>query len=287
MIDLGQYSTIRQAAEPDRTQLGRLLGRKSTVHRHLDWMSPLDWLGRQPFYLLEDHDGTFLAALACPADEAGLVWLRLFASLPGFPLNQAWDRLWTAARDWLGAHQPGSAVNALAIRPEMEILLQRGGFQEISRVVALQWEIQDARWPSVRENLVVRDMTPEDIPTITRLDQAAFQPLWQHTPAQLQAAYREAFSSTVVLLNAEIAGYQISTVNPQGGHLARLAVDPGLQGQGLGIRLLDDLLDRFSQAGIVAVSVNTQGDNQHSLRLYAKFGFRREDEVYPVLQYSA
>jgi [ribosomal protein S18]-alanine N-acetyltransferase len=286
MIDLGQYSTARQALDTDRYQLKRLLGRKSIIHRHLDWNSPEAWLGKQPFFVLEDNDGSLLAALACPGDEAGLIWLRLFAVLPGFSINRAWKRLWSPVKDWLMEHQPGSEVNSLALRPEMKRILRGNKFKEISQVVSLYWEVASARWPNTRNDLRVREMTPEDLPDVQRIDHSAFQPLWQNSPTQLSAAFTEAFYATVVEENEAVQGYQISTTNPQGGHLARLAVHPGAQGQGLGIKILEDVLEHLSQIGIVEVSVNTQQDNLNSLELYKKFGFEQVDEIYPVLRYS-
>lgn len=285
MVDLGQYSTIRQARKSDEYQLKRLLQRKATLHRHLGWHHSLFWLGKQPFFVQEDTDGTILSALACPADDAGLIWLRLFAVLPGYPVQRAWQRLWEPARDWLAAHGSGSEVNTLATNPELESILTRSGFSEISRVVSLSWDVTSASWPSVREDPIIREMTLEDISEVSRIDQAAFQPLWQNTPDQLRAALGEAFYASIVLVDGLVRGYQISTLNPQGGHLARLAVEPGMQGQGLGVRLLDDLLERLTAEGIVEVSVNTQMDNHSSLALYRKFGFLIQEDSYPVLRY--
>jgi ribosomal protein S18 acetylase RimI-like enzyme len=129
-------------------------------------------------------------------------------------------------------------------------------------------------------------MEPDDISRCYQIDRAAFKPIWRNTVTQLQAAYQEASYASVIRVEGIVRGYQISTTNPQGGHLARLAVDPAFHKQGLGSQLLADLLNRFFEAGILDVSVNTQADNQASLDLYNRFGFVELPEIYPVFQYQ-
>lgn len=281
----GRNLILRQADEADELQLLKLLQRKSFIHRHLDWHSPLSWLGKQPYYIQELGDGQVLAALACPADSAGLIWLRLFAAAPGHSPRQAWQALWPAARDWLSENQPAAEVNSLAISHQMEELLSQAGFREASQVVSLVWDVSSARWPDSSQAIKIREMTPADLPQVLAIDLAAFEPLWRNTLDELQAAFSVSSYAAVALVEGQVAGYQISTTNPQGGHLARLAVGPELQGKGIGVRILDDLLETFTREGIVEVSVNTQRDNQRSLTLYRKFGFRLIEGSYPVLAY--
>jgi [ribosomal protein S18]-alanine N-acetyltransferase len=283
MNSFGRDPILRQADRADEFQLRRLLQRKSFVHRHLDWHPPLYWLGKQPFYLQELEEGGLLSALACPPDSSGLIWLRLFAAAPGFPLQRAWKDLWPAARAWLREHQPGAEIHSLAVNQELEDILKKADFQQISQVVSLVWDVNTARWPATRNDVVIRRMTPADLPRIAEIDRAAFQPLWRNTLDELQSALSVSFFATVGLIADQVRGYQISTANPQGGHLARLAVDPANQGEGIAIKILDDLLDSATQRGMVEVSVNTQRENQRSLALYQKFGFTLLEGAYPVL----
>jgi ribosomal-protein-alanine N-acetyltransferase len=168
----------------------------------------------------------------------------------------------------------------------MENLLIASDFEEINRVVSLVWEVSTARWPKVSQEFEMRRMRSEDISRCYQIDRKAFKPIWRNTITQLQTAYDQAFYASVISVEGVVCGYQISTTNPQGGHLARLAVDPAYQKKGLGSILLSKLLDRFFAAGILDVSVNTQADNQQSLDLYHKFGFVELPETYPVFQYN-
>jgi ribosomal protein S18 acetylase RimI-like enzyme len=277
--------TVRPAITSDIVPLTKLIQRKSFVHRHLGWGSPLDWLGFQPYLVLEEKSN-ILAALACPPDEDGITWLQLFAAAPGFSTFRAWNKLWPQAKRVLKSLKDVRTVNSLAIRPEMDRLLQKAGFLELYQVVVLVWDISRASWPQLKTNASVRLMHQDDLRNVYNVDQRAFNEIWRNSLSQLEAAYREAFSATVIELDGLVLGYQISTVNSKGGHLARLAVNPLYQSRGLGTMLVADLLDRFQDQGIVQVTVNTQSVNIASLDLYRKFGFRLRDDRYPVRQFS-
>jgi ribosomal-protein-alanine N-acetyltransferase len=277
--------TIRPAGGGDREALTKLLQRKSFVHRHLGWGTALDWIGSQPFLVLE-KDSEILAALACPPDEDGITWLQLFTAAPGISIYRAWNRLWPQAKKVLGNTGSVRTVNSLVIQPEMDRLLAKAHFSEIYQVVVLIWENTRAVWPHLNDQLSARTMTQQDLPRVYQIDQSAFELIWRNSLSQLGMAFQEAFSATVLELDGSVQGYQISTHNPQGGHLARLAVNPAYQTRGLGTALVSDLLDRFQDRGILEVTVNTQSENQSSLELYKKFGFSLQNERYPVRQYT-
>ncbi len=277
--------TVRPADTGDLAALTKLIQRKSFVHHHLGWGSPLDWLGFQPFLVLEEKSN-ILAALACPPDEDGITWLRLFATAPGFSTFRAWNELWPHAKRTLKSFKNVKTVNSLVIRPEMEVLLKKAGFLEIYQVVVLVWDISRASWPQLNKNITIRLMEQDDLKRIYEVDQIAFDKIWRNSLSQLEAAFGEAFSATVIEVDGIVGGYQISIATSQGGHLARLAVNPEYQSRGIGTSLVADLLDRFQDQGIVEVSVNTQSVNQSSLDLYRKFGFRLLDDRYSVRQYS-
>jgi len=285
MLNVWHDLTVRKADPSDRPALIQLLQRKSFIHRHLGWESPLDWLENDPFYLLQAEQG-IVAALACPPDEDQITWLRLFAVRPGFPVEEAWNTLWPVVNSSMKEIYPGVLINSLVMNNKMEKILDKTGFEEVYQVVVLVWEIARAKWPESRSGLVVREMLPEDFQQVYEIDLSAFGLIWRNSMSQQQAAYQEAFSARVIEIEGRVAAYQISTTNRQGGHLARLAVDPEHQNQGLATLLIEDILMTFQEQGIVEVTVNTQSDNFASLELYNKFGFKRLNETYPVLQYK-
>ena len=129
-------------------------------------------------------------------------------------------------------------------------------------------------------------MRPDDLPGVAELDAAAFMPLWQNPLDALEKALPQATSATVVEDAQGLVGYQISTANPFGAHLARLAVRSDAQRNGLGSLIVTDLIRRLKDKGIARLTVNTQSDNLASLALYKKMGFALTGEKFPVYCFS-
>jgi ribosomal-protein-alanine N-acetyltransferase len=127
-------------------------------------------------------------------------------------------------------------------------------------------------------------MNYDDLVLINKLDQRAFDPIWQQSLDMLETAFQQSAIATVAEIPEGIIGYQISTAGSEGGHLARLAVHPQVRGQGVGYALARDMLIQFHRRGALRVTVNTQINNDASLALYKKVGFRPTGEVYPVYE---
>ncbi len=73
---------IRPATTEDQNALSGLLNFHGAIHRHLDWKPTMDWLGKQPFWLMES-DHHLLGALAIPPDPPHVAWVRLFVTRLG------------------------------------------------------------------------------------------------------------------------------------------------------------------------------------------------------------
>src|SRR4030065_225651 len=91
---------IRTAQSYDRSRLANLIHFGSHIHQHLDWKSPLDWITKQP-YLIMERDGGLFAALACPPELPDITWIRLFAVSSNFSVDRAWKSLWNATTEEL------------------------------------------------------------------------------------------------------------------------------------------------------------------------------------------
>ena len=127
-------------------------------------------------------------------------------------------------------------------------------------------------------------METDDLPMVENIDRNAFNPLWQNSLAELTKAYHQTGISTVAIKNESIVGYQISTSMTIFGHLARLAVLPTFQRQGIAFMLVHDLLRQFKNRGFWRVTVNTQSNNTPSLKLYEIFNFTKTTEEIPVFE---
>ncbi|MEW5870224.1 MAG: GNAT family N-acetyltransferase [Chloroflexota bacterium] len=277
---------VRNARLEDQQKLAYLVHFDAYVHRHLDYRPPLDWLGSRPFALAEEN-GKLIAALACPPDPPRVAWIRLFAAGYAASVEAAWQALWEESYAQLLDMPKVSWAAAIPLHPWFKQLLDQTGFVETHRIIMLAWEQQSlppAEKPLPR--LILRPMTLDDLPRVEQIDVASFVPVWQNSLACLEFAFRQAAIATVAELEDRLVGYQISTPTHLGGHLARLAVLPEMQGYGIGYSLVHDLLEQFVRRGARLVSVNTQKNNLASQALYYKFGFALTGEEYPIYQFD-
>jgi ribosomal protein S18 acetylase RimI-like enzyme len=270
---------IRQANDQDRQQLASLVHFSPWVHRHLDWRPPLDWIGYEP-YLLAERDGQLLAALTCPPDPPEVAWIRLFAISSEFSIEEAWNILWPVIQEYLSE----TIIAALPFQSWFSNQLRISQFDYTHEVALLLWENQALPPKSIVPGCILRMMNYDDLSLIKDLDAKAFGPIWQQSFDMLEIAFQQAAIATVADTSEGIIGYQISTAGSGGGHMARLAVHPQACGQGIGYALARDMLVQFQRRGSLRVTVNTQIDNDASMALYKKAGFRLTGEVYPVYQ---
>ena len=273
---------LRPAVPSDHRQLTNLMHFSPYVHRHLDWRYPLDWIGASPFFVLE-NDGQISAALACIPDPPKVAWLRLFISSGRISLEEAWSRLWSAVQRDLGPDDHLVRA-AIILQDWLPDLLKSSGFITRQSIVMLERDGDIHLDASLPVGYVLRSMQPADLPAVAQVDAAAFEPLWQNSLASIQLAFPQAVFPTVIDRGGKVVGYQISTRNPLGAHLARLAVEPSLQGQGLGRALVADLIQQTGRHGMARLTVNTQSDNFTSLALYSNIGFHETGERFPVYQ---
>ncbi len=256
----------------------RLLEDAPFRHEHLDWIHALDLIEQPPFLVAETGGGV-VACLACPPDVPGSAWLRLFLVGRRTRPSQAWAALWEAASRLL-AESGVTQAAALPVRERLVPLIVDSGFRCSDEVVFLVWEGPPPAPAAAAAE--VRGLAPADLDAVVAVDHQAFVPLWQLSERSLQRALDQSAVATVALVDGTIVGYQICTGSGLGAHLARLAVDPRYQRQGVARLLVTDALRQLHRRGFDRTTVNTQESNQPSLALYAQLGFRRTGQDYPV-----
>jgi ribosomal protein S18 acetylase RimI-like enzyme len=276
----------RAAVPNDRRKLESLLRDTHQSHNHLDWNPPYDWLGKHPFQLAFMGEA-LIGAFAAPPDLPGVAWIRLAAVADGYPPNDVLDTLWSASQDAF-YELTTRHVNCMVMEQWMLSYLERWGFSPLTKVVVLK-RIHGAALPAPTpfstQTVEIRPARATDLNAITSVDNAAFEAPWQYSRAVIQQAISQCSRATVAVLNDQIAGYEISSGGRHGGHLARLAVMPGLQGRGVGRLLVRRMIEHFERKGALAVTVNTQMDNAASLAVYRAAGFELTNETYAVWQY--
>jgi ribosomal protein S18 acetylase RimI-like enzyme len=280
----GVEKKLRPAVFTDQRAIANLMHFSQQVHRHLDWRNPLDWIGSSPYYILEDQEG-LLAALGCPPDPPKVAWIRLFVNSGKISAQESWQILWEKARkELMGKGE--IVVAAIVLQEWSEDLFRGNEFSSHQSIVMLEREGRTLARSDLQTNVTIRAMMPYDLPAVAEVDAAAFDLLWQNSLPALKFAYPQAVIATVAEEYQKIIGYQLSTRNPYGIHLARLAVQPSVQGKGVGYSLVADLIQQADRRGLTRLTVNTQSDNSNSLALYQHLGFKETGERYPVYQYQ-
>lgn len=274
---------IEQAKSQDVQQLANLIHFDSFVHRHLDYRPPLDWVGDYPFNVLVENE-KIQAALACPPDPPHVAWIRLFAAAHHIQVTRAWDQLWQTSMSQLRLKNEVKWVAAIPLQTWFTKLLIKEKFELTHDILMLSWDGAALPAPTKQSSIHIRPMTLDDIDKVTQIDSDSFSPLWQISNEYLRIAYYQANIATVAEFEGKVSGFQISTATSVGGHLARLAVSPNLQGRGIAYALLHDLVHQFKRRGALSITVNTQENNHASLSLYKKAGFVFTGEKYPVYE---
>ena len=274
---------LRPASLADNTMIANLLYFEPHVHRHLDWRGPLEWLGVPEYWVLE-QEGVISAALACPPDPEGVSWLRLFTHSSEIAEEVAWKMLWENVQKNIKGR--GLTVASITTADWLIRLLTESGFDQNQQIVVLEHEFSDYEHRSTPANVVLRTMEDRDLDEVSKVDKSGFAPLWRNSNDAIRSGFMQAGFATVAVINDEVVGYQISTRNSFGVHLARLAVSSQFQGRGIGYYLVQDLLMKTRWAGLHRVTVNTQNDNAASLALYKKIGFELSGERYKVFTFN-
>jgi len=276
--------SVRPAVPGDFDRISHLISYGSFVHRHLDWRTPQEWIGFPPYFVIE-QDGQIRSVLACPEDPPLIGWVRIFGTDGHLSAKNAWDLLWTTTLLSLNG-KGGSKVAVIILQDWFREILENSGFDCHQEIVMLTWMGRKIPGGVLPGGAQVREMLETDLPRVAELDAIAFDPLWQNSTSALHKAYQQAALATIVVENDVIIAYQISTKNLLGGHLARLAVHPLMQGKGIGHALVVDMIQKLNRSGVTNITVNTQSDNVTSLALYKKIGFMETGERYPVFVYD-
>jgi ribosomal protein S18 acetylase RimI-like enzyme len=275
---------IRRASGRDHDQIASLSFYESNTHRHLDWHSPLEWIG-SPNYWVREEDGHITAALACPEDPPHVAWIRFFGHYQHLSAPDAWTSLWEVARREMTQTYAQTYIAAIVVKQWLHSLLLSSGFELKQNIVLLELKNENFRSFSAPHGIRIRSIRDEDMPAVARVDLAAFGQFWHNTENTLQRARLQCASATVAEDDSGVIGYQLSTKNPLGAHLARLGVKPEAQGRGVGCALVSHLIQSFNAGQLSRLSLNTQADNIASLALYKKLGFVLTGEHFPVFVY--
>lgn len=275
---------IKPANQCDHQALLRFINGPQLSFEHLDWWSSRARLNEDSTYALFDNQ-QIAALLSVSPETDQFAWIRFFFALRDGRHKLNFQTLFQHSLNWLQKHQVGSLFS-LANSNWLENLLVENGFELSTKIISLSLtdpESSDIEHP---EGMILRSMTYADLKQVQKLDHLCFEPPWQLNSASLEKCYFKGCYSSVIYKENELLAYQISTQFLDQVHLARAAVHPVARGHHLATLLIMDLLRECGRGGTSLFTVNTQIDNQPSIHLYQKLGFKKTEDFVPVYCYD-
>jgi ribosomal-protein-alanine N-acetyltransferase len=122
-----------------------------------------------------------------------------------------------------------------------------------------------------------------DIDAILRIEYAAFSHPWT------RGIFLDSLKSYEVWLMFEgdqQVGHGVIQVIMDEAHLLNITVKPQSQGRGLGLRLLERLMQRAAELRAEECFLEVRASNQTAYRLYERYGFNeigRRRDYYPAV----
>ncbi len=279
---LGLVSDYGKAALTD-------LAANRRVFDRLDWWLVEEWAASDAFIAIGREQQLHGAMLAAPvalddinrlaSARADVAWLRWCAIRDGVSATPLVRNMLQACR--VALQQAGARRLMCVTEPAhwLTSYLRDLGFRHVDDVVTLalrraDWRA-DPRALCPAPEIHARPAKTSDMSVVLGVDARAFDPEWRLSAQTFVRAWRVASVLQVAEWAGQIAGYVLATRFGDEAHIARLAVSPDRQGQGIGSALLHSALGRLLDDGAVqSVTLNTQSSNAVSLALYRRFGFQ-------------
>jgi len=129
-----------------------------------------------------------------------------------------------------------------------------------------------------------RLMTEVDLEQVLEIENRSYQFPW--TEGIFHDCLRFGYSSWVVELERKVIGYGVMSLAVQECHILNICVDPEYQGEGIGRRLLDQMLTIARARKADTAILEVRPTNSSALSLYFSEGFNEigtRRDYYPAL----
>lgn len=257
--------------------LARLVQSRRVFDR-LDWWTVEQWAGSPSLQIAEDAALLIVPADMLPSqalDESrlGVAWVRWCAVSDGTSASPLVPRMIDEAHAALA--QAGIRDAYAIVHPQDWLLsyLQDAGYKTVDRMLTFEVAPDRMVSPLASSRLSFRAVAAQGLDLIEQIDARCFEPPWRYPPAIMQPAYDACAVFTLAEWRGAPAGYCCALLNGDHGHVVRLAVDAAQRNAGIGAALLAQMVRELGECGALTVSLNTQGANKVSQRLYLRMGF--------------
>ena len=111
-----------------------------------------------------------------------------------------------------------------------------------------------------------------DLEAIEQIDIACFPIPWQLNAFETEMKNRYA-AYFVARSGSDVVGYIGGWLVGGEGHITSVAVLPGSQGNGVGGRLMEEIIEELKRRGAKIISLEVRESNGYAQKLYEKFNF--------------
>ena len=123
--------------------------------------------------------------------------------------------------------------------------------------------------------VIYRDMTPDDVPYISRLEQETFSMPWS-ADSFLEMISNKDARYYVAQKDGQIIGGCGVLMAAGEGNITNVVVAPDARNQGVGTGMLTHLMDKGNREGLTAYTLEVRVSNAAAIHLYEKLGFVSE-----------
>jgi len=281
-------TAARRASVEDETACGWLLACAPRRQIHMDtaelkkaweeghfWVLPVQqnvWVESLSAFLVVEVERR-PAALSVPSRSFFRAFAMECADTPEAVLRQLSDAFFQHALLGPGAH----CLIAFSTERWFDRALESVGLVWSEQVLYLELDqLFRYHWESVplAAGCTVQPAGPGDRAALVRLDEEVFGPIWRWSSARLSEAGGQMW---LARCDGEIVGYFSLGWFGDTAFLARLAVKPSWQGQGIGRALLEGVASWAREAAIPMVTLTTFRDVPWNAPWYARMGFEVVD----------
>jgi len=123
------------------------------------------------------------------------------------------------------------------------------------------------------EDVRLRDLAGADLPRVAEIERRVFSDPWPESFFRGELAHPMSWTRAADH-RGTLAGYLVSWLGPDAGHIGNLAVVPEARRHGIARALVEDLLARARALGTASVTLEVRVANSAAQALYRAYGFR-------------
>lgn len=121
--------------------------------------------------------------------------------------------------------------------------------------------------------LTFRSMTLDDIDTIARIERECFTSPWSAEAFRMELSQNHFAKYMILERNGETIGYGGMWLIVDEAHITNIAIREPHRGQGLGERLLREMMRTAAWLGALRITLEVRVSNDRAQSLYRKLGF--------------